>query len=144
MYKNEGIFCRLFWKPLDVHWGWSPHVGSWLSGFITVVLIPIQVSCLFCFAFLLIWMRGRPTSALKAFLKKKNQNPPNSDFHWRLLGKPSHHRCSTVYFYPRAPSLQVAVGGWHCNTGFMVSWWIPTESHKPFPVSKFPAQQSLL
>lgn len=121
----------------------GPHFGSWLPyGFSTVILIPIQASSLFCFVFLLIRMRGKQTSALKDFLKKTTK--PNSDFHWRLLGKSSYRCCSTAYFYLRALSLQVAAGGRHCNTGFMVSWWNPTESHKPLPVSKFPVQQSPL
>lgn len=40
-----------------------------------------------------------------------------------------------MYFYPRAQSLQDAAGGRHCNTDFIVSWWNPTEAHKPLSVS---------
>lgn len=101
-----------------------------------------QLLILFCISSDL--NEGKTDISSEGFLKKKTNKKPNSDFHWRLLGKSSHCRCWTVYFYLRALSLQVAAGGRHCNTGFMVSWWNPTESHKLLPVSKFTIHQSLL
>lgn len=51
--------------------------GSWIScAFITVGLIPAHASCLLCLAFLSIWIRRSPTSALKDFLKKTSPQDP--------------------------------------------------------------------
>lgn len=84
-------------------------------------------------------MRRKQTSALKDFFKKKKEpKKPSSDFHWRLLGKSVHCHCSTVYFYRRAPSPQVAAG---VGTVIQVLWFpggIPPNLRSRFPSANSP------